>query len=567
MRNLTAIRPLFLMTVFMAMLGMVIFTNFGAETVSAKNEKSVFTIDTKALVQSTTLVISQAYGGGGGTTGTYMHDYVEIKNISATPQSLNGLSLYYGSATGQFASSGTNAIALPNISLNPGQYFLVQTSTAGTGGVALPVTADLTTTNLSMSGTNGKVALVNGLTQNSCGATATPCTLPNAAIIDLVSWGTANNAEGGAATNGGSALTATQGNVRKADGCTDTDNNNADFEIVTNPVPRNSATAPASCGGGSSGQGYLDFDGDGKTDITVVRNIGAGGSGATDQIRWFTLQSGNGQTTATDWGVSNDYFVPADYDGDGKTDIAVWRAVSTGQPSNNAHFYILESAGNTLRVEDFGQSNDAPTVVADYDGDGKADVAVYRSGANSGDQSVWYYRGSLNNPSGHISAVNWGLNGDFPAPGDYDGDGKNDFVVQRNNGGGQARFWLLQTTAGFESIVFGTPTDVIVPNDFDGDGKTDIAVVRGINGNLNWFVRPSSTGVVSGGPTAIFGSSATDYRTVGDYDGDGKSDIAVWRPSTVAGESAFWVLGSSAGIYSVPFGQNGDFPVATFRSF
>lgn len=91
---------------------------------------------------STTLVISQAYGGGGGATGTYMFDYVELKNISSVPQSLNGLQLMYGSATGQFGSSSTNIYQLANVTIQPGKYYLVQLSAAGGGGAPLPVTPD-----------------------------------------------------------------------------------------------------------------------------------------------------------------------------------------------------------------------------------------------------------------------------------------------------------------------------------------------------------------------------------------------------------------------------------------
>ncbi len=203
----------------------------------------------RGVLVSSSIVISQAYGGGGGSTGTYLNDYVELKNIAATPQSLNGLSIMYGSTNGQFGSNG-NIFALPDIMLQPGQYYLIQTGSAGSGGAAFPVTPDATTSGLSMSGTSGKVALTNGLTPNTCGATATPCSLPNAQIVDLVSWGTANNAEGGAATNGGSALTSTKGNVRKGAGCTETDNNNNDFDIITAPVPRNSSSTLNVCGGG-----------------------------------------------------------------------------------------------------------------------------------------------------------------------------------------------------------------------------------------------------------------------------------------------------------------------------
>ena len=305
-------------------------------------------------------------------------------------------------------------------------------------------------------------------------------------------------------------------------------------------------------------QNYVDFNGDGKTDFALVRNTGGG---ATGQITWFINLTGTGTTYASQWGINGDSFLPEDYDGDNKTDIAIWRA----GPPTVAAFYILQSNGNTVRVETFGQTGDDPAVVGDYDGDGKADLAVYRGGATSGDQSTWFFRGSLNNPSGNVTYVPWGVGGDFPAPGDYDGDGKRDFVIQRNNGGGQAKFWMFQTTAGFNQIVFGTPSDSIVPGDYDGDGKTDLAVVRSGGGQWVWFVRPSSTGVISGGPTATFGVSATDFFTQGDYDGDGKTDIAIWRPSATAGASAFWVLGSTSGAFSVPFGLQSDYPVANYN--
>ncbi len=305
-------------------------------------------------------------------------------------------------------------------------------------------------------------------------------------------------------------------------------------------------------------QNVVDFNGDGRTDFAVVRNTGGGPSG---QMTWFINLNG-GTTFASEWGLSGDLFVPVDFDGDNESDIAVWRPGA----ATVAAFYILQSNTNTVRIVPFGQTNDDPSIVGDYDGDGSADVAVYRSGLAAGDPSTWYYLGSLNNPSGNVSYVPWGQNGDFVAPGDYDGDGRNDFVIQRNAGGGQARFWMNQTTAGFDSVIFGTPTDVITPGDYDGDGKTDLCVIRGIGGQINWFVRPSSTGTISGGPTAIFGNSAGDIPTQGDYDGDGKTDIAIWRPSATPGASTFWVLGSTSGALGVPFGSQGDYPVANYNT-
>ena len=235
-------------------LALIVFSIFGAFLGIG------LVVKAKTSTASTTLVLSQVGQGGGGSTGTYLFDYVEIRNVSGTSQSLNGLSLYYGSATGVFASStATNAFALPNVSLAPGQYYLVQLGTSGTAGNPLPVSPDATSSGLAMQGNSGKIALVNSsFPQNACGSAAAPCSPAQLAqIVDWVAYGaagngTAGNGEGGTATNNGAALTTTQGSVRKGAGCTDTDNNNLDFDIVTNPVPRNTATSQTPCSGGAT---------------------------------------------------------------------------------------------------------------------------------------------------------------------------------------------------------------------------------------------------------------------------------------------------------------------------
>jgi hypothetical protein len=257
--------------------------------------------------------------------------------------------------------------------------------------------------------------------------------------------------------------------------------------------------------------------------------------------------------------LATDFFISEDFDNDNKDDYAVWRpGVATV-----AAFYIHNSATNTARVEAFGQTGDDPTVVDDYNNDGSADIAVYRAGAIAGDGSTWFYRTT---PGGPVSYVLWGQNGDFPAPGDYDGDGSADFVVQRNAGGGQARFWRRFANGTQDSLIFGTPSDVIVPGDYDDDGKTDIATVRGVSGFINWFYEPSGTAGVQV-VWNVWGNSATDFPTQGDYDGDGRTDLAIWRPSINPNASAFWVYNlQSAGTSAVPFGQNGDYPVANFNS-
>ncbi len=306
----------------------------------------------------------------------------------------------------------------------------------------------------------------------------------------------------------------------------------------------------------SNAQHVVDFNGDGKTDFSVVRNTGGGPTG---QITWFTKLNG-GAESQTDWGLNGDFFVPEDYDGDNKTDIAVWRPGAPG----SAAYYVLRSSNGTVQAVNFGQTGDDPTVVGDYTGDGLADLAVYRAGATSGAQSTWWYLASSGPNAGNQVPVNWGKNGDFPAPGDYDGDGKNDFAVQRNDGGGEARFYFLLATGAIPNTVrFGTPTDVIVPGDYDGDGKTDIATVRGSAGKILWFMLPSSGGAYT---TNIFGNSATDFVTQGDYDGDGKTDRAIWRPNADPSQNYFWYDGSTSGATPVEWGQNGDYPTAKYNS-
>jgi len=505
---------------------------------------------------SATIMISQVDGGGGGSTGTYLNDYVELKNISSSPQSLNGLSLMYGSASGQFASSASNAFALPNVTIQPGQYYLVQLGATGTAGAALPVTPDASSTNLSMSASSGKVALVtSSFTANSCGATATPCTLPNPNIIDLVSWGAANDAEGGAPTNGGTALNSSLGNVRKGSGCTDTDNNNADFDIVTAPVPRNTNSTLSTCFTGAPQHASLDFDGDNKTDFAITRSD----NGKKDW--WISLNAGG--FMANQFGLDSDQPAPADYDGDGKTDVAVWR----NGPANQAAFYILRSMTNTMRVELFGQDGDDPKTVRDYDGDGKADVSVYRPGANPGDQSYFFYRGSLNNPSGNITYVPWGTTGDVETQGDFDGDGKGDFCVRRDIGGA-GWFFLLKSSGGVEYINWGLPGDGIVPCDFDGDGRSDLCVARvDANSNYNTYVLTRSGGGTGASPIVFGNASLNDKAAFGDFDGDGRTDVGIWRPNADPSQDLFWIRLTATGNLMVrQWGLPGDRSLAEWNT-
>jgi len=179
------------------------------------------------------VVISQLYGAGGTVGATYLNDYIELFNQGASAQSLNGWSVQYASATG----SSWTVNALPNVSLNPGQYFLIQ-GAGSPNGAALPTPDLIGSPLINMSGTAGKVALCNS-------TTALTGTCPTGgAIQDFVGYGgTANCNEGGANAPGPSTTNAI---FRAVGGCTDDNINSTDFASAA-ASPRNTASPTNSC--------------------------------------------------------------------------------------------------------------------------------------------------------------------------------------------------------------------------------------------------------------------------------------------------------------------------------
>ncbi len=273
-----------------------------------------------------------------------------------------------------------------------------------------------------------------------------------------------------------------------------------------------------------------DFDGDGRTDVSVFRDSAG---------YWFLNRSTAG-ISEQKFGMPSDKIVPADYDGDGKTDIAVYRASDT---QSDADFYILNSNTSTISYYSWGSSSsgDIP-IPADYDGDGKAEIAVWRPA-----DGVWWI---YNTQTGATSIFQFGLLGDRPFTMDVNGDGKKDLAVFRPSNG----YWYFSNATGIPSITFyGYPyaytTDKIVPGDYDGDGLDDVAVYRPSEGM--WYIRRSSDGGIS---YVQFGTSG-DIPVPGDYDGDGITDVGVYRAGV------WFVNGSSLGFNVDYYGNATDTPI------
>jgi hypothetical protein len=310
---------------------------------------------------------------------------------------------------------------------------------------------------------------------------------------------------------------------------------------------------------------YLDFTGDGKTDWAVINGLP---KTPGQPFRWKVL--GNPASPVPneafirifDYGNLSDIILAGDYTGDRKTDLTVWRYGSQSI-FYSAQFPIGTGGIMLDRAVPWGTQTDGSFAQGDYDGDGKLDFTVTRR--NTDGTITWYMLGSSTNI---MRAINFGFSGVETSPGaDFTGDGRDELVVTANVNGGMTyyigdaitgRLVLIRQWGFFNSVVSFSATDrSLAPADYTGDGKADFVAVRQNVNPLVWYILDPATNT-STATQFGFGQrqgGSRDQPIRGDYDGDGRQDIAVYRKSN----HTFYVLRSSdGGITTQTWGEDDD---------
>ena len=284
-----------------------------------------------------------------------------------------------------------------------------------------------------------------------------------------------------------------------------------------------------------------DLDRDGKTDL-VVFDDGADADAGT----WYILQGGTNRTTAFSivWGGSDDRPVIGDFDGDGAIDIAVYDLTA---PDAGTWYILQGGTGFTTAFSvTWGDGSEDTPVPGDYDGDGRVDIAVYDgSGA---DRGTWYILQGGTNFTTAFSVV-WGdgfdIDIDRPVPADYDGDGRLDLAVFDAFGDDAGTWYILQGGTGFTtafSVKWGDGVDEVrLPGDYDGDGRIDLAAFDFTGDDRGtWYILQGGTNFTTAF-SIVWGFDANDDIPVpNDWDNDGRLDIAV--QDVIGADTGTWYV-------------------------
>ncbi|MEU8975945.1 FG-GAP-like repeat-containing protein [Streptomyces monashensis] len=327
-----------------------------------------------------------------------------------------------------------------------------------------------------------------------------------------------------------------------------------------------------------------DFNGDGKADVAHLIDAGNGHAALT-----VALADSNGdggfQPVRLAWddpnfGPNTKYMAAGDFNGDGKADIALYYNYSDNNSQHDAVFTLTATGGGGFtapaKVWDdaaFG-SNTKYMAAGDFNGDGKSDLALYYNYSDNNSQhDAIFTLTAASSGSGALAAPvkQWddpafGSNTKMVTAGDFNGDHKDDLALyynySDNNSQHDAIFTLTAASSGSGALAapvgiwndtsFGPNTKYMTAGDFNGDGKTDLALFYNYTANNNWDVAifTMNGGPVSS-PSAVWSQTNwgpnTQYMTAGDFNGDGKTDLALYYNYAVQTPAVFTLTADSNG--------------------